>query len=70
MTYPLVLDLAADGILVAVTGRALKFSWQAFYSWLASRVSDRDLFNAYATHAAFAVRADDPPGFGYRFSAG
>lgn len=30
MTYPLVLDLAADGILVAVTCRVLGFSKQSF----------------------------------------
>ena len=32
MRYPLVLDLAADGIPVAVTCRVLKFSRQAFYA--------------------------------------
>jgi hypothetical protein len=33
MTYPLVLDLAADSIPVAVTCRMLGFSKQAFYTW-------------------------------------
>ena len=33
MRYPLVLDLAADGIPVAVTCRVLGFSKQAFYAW-------------------------------------
>ena len=33
MMYPLVLDLAVDGIPVAVTCRVLKFSKQAFYAW-------------------------------------
>ena len=32
MMYPLVLDLAADGIPVAVTCRVLGFSKQAFYA--------------------------------------
>jgi transposase-like protein len=32
MRYPLVLDLAADGIPVAVTCRVLGFSKQAFYA--------------------------------------
>ncbi|GGB81521.1 integrase [Knoellia flava TL1] len=68
MTYPLVRDLAADGIPVVVTCRVLKFSPQAFYAWQADPVSDRDLVDAYATHAAFEVHADDP-GFGYRFIA-
>ncbi len=34
MRYPLVLDLAADGIPVAVTCRVLGFSKQGFYKWL------------------------------------
>ena len=33
MKYPLVLDLAADGVPVAVTCRVLGFSKQAFYAW-------------------------------------
>ena len=33
MSYPLVLDLAADGDPVAVTCRVLGFSKQAFYAW-------------------------------------
>ena len=39
MTYPLVLDLAADGIPVAVTCRVLGFSKQAFYAWRKNPVS-------------------------------
>lgn len=68
MTYPLVLDLAADGIPVAVTCGLLGFSRQAFYSWRTTPVSERDLVDAYATNAAFEVHRDDP-GFGYRFIA-
>ena len=68
MTYPLVLDLAADGIPVAVTCGLLGFSRQAFYSWRADPVSERDLVDAYATNAAFEVHRDDQ-GFGYRFIA-
>ena len=33
MMFPLVLDLAAGGIPVAVTCRVLGFSKQAFYQW-------------------------------------
>ena len=33
MMYPLVCDLAADGIPVTVTCRVLGFSTQAFYKW-------------------------------------
>ena len=68
MTYPLVLDLAADGVPVAVTCGLLGFSRQAFYSWKAHPVSERDLVDAYATNAAVEVHRDDP-GFGYRFIA-
>jgi putative transposase len=68
MTYPLVRDLAVDGIPVAVTCGLLGFSRQAFYAWKANPVSARELVDAYATHAAFEVHADDP-GFGYRFIA-
>jgi putative transposase len=46
MTYPLVDDLAADGIPVAVTGRVLAFSKQAYYAWRANPVSRRDLDDA------------------------
>ena len=68
MTYPLVLDLAADGIPVAVTCGLLGFSRQAFYSWKAAPVTERDLVDAYATNAALKVHAEEP-GFGYRFIA-
>lgn len=68
MTFPLVLDLAADGIPVAVTCGLLGFSRQAFYSWKSAPVSERDLVDAYATNAAFEVHRDDP-GFGYRLIA-
>jgi putative transposase len=68
MTYPLVLDLAADGVPVAVTCRVLGFSRQAFYAWQHQPVSDRDLDDAYLTDAALAVHGDDPE-FGYRFVA-
>lgn len=36
MIYPLVLELAADRIPVAVACRVLGFSKQAFYRWRAS----------------------------------
>ncbi|MGF7122734.1 hypothetical protein J2X34_003158 [Rhodococcus sp. BE178] len=41
MTYPLVLDLAADGVPVAVACRVLGFSTQAFYKRRADPVSQR-----------------------------
>ena len=41
MIYPLVTDLAADGVPVAVTCRVLGFSKQGYYRWRASPVTDR-----------------------------
>ncbi|WP_091659059.1 IS3 family transposase [Micromonospora auratinigra] len=66
MTYPLVGDLAADGIPVAVTCRVLGFSKQAYYAWKTSPVTRRDLEDAYLINAALDIHADDPA-FGYRF---
>jgi putative transposase len=68
MTYPLVDDLAADGIPVAVTCRVLGFSKQAFYAWKRSPVCQRDVDDAYLINAALDIHHDDP-GFGYRFIA-
>ena len=68
MMYPLVRDLAADGIPVAVTCRVLGFTTQAFYAWRKSPVSQRDWDNAHLLNAAIDIHADDP-GFGYRFIA-
>lgn len=68
MMYPLVRDLAADGIPVVVTCRVLGFSTQGYYKWCAAPVSQRDLDDAYLTNAIVDVHADDPE-FGYRFIA-
>ena len=68
MTYPLVLDLAADGIPVAVTCRVLGFSKQAFYRWKAEPVSRRDWDDAHLINLAMEIHHDDPA-FGYRFIA-
>lgn len=68
MTYPLVLDLAAAGIAVAVTCRVLGFSKQAFYAWRKSPVKQRDWDDAHLINAAIDIHADDPA-FGYRFIA-
>jgi transposase InsO family protein len=68
MMYPLVGDLAADGIPVAVTCRVLGFSPQAFYRWKANPVSQRDWDDAHLINAAVDIHHDDPA-FGYRFIA-
>ena len=68
MIYPLVRDLASDGVPVVVTCRVLRFSPQSFYKWRKNPFSARDWDDAHLVHAALAVHADDPV-FGYRFIA-
>lgn len=68
MMYPLVLDLAGDGIPVVVTCRVLGFSTQGFYRWLAAPVTDRDWDDAHLINAIYDIHHDDPE-FGYRFIA-
>jgi transposase InsO family protein len=68
MMYPLVRDLAAEGVPVAVTCRVLKFSKQGYFQWRRHPICRRDLENAYLTNAAVDVHHDDPA-FGYRFIA-
>ena len=66
MMFPLVRDLAADSIPVAVTCRVLGFTKQAFYKWRACPVSQRDWDDAHLINAAVDIHHDDPE-FGYRF---
>lgn len=68
MMYPLVRDLAVDGIPVTVTCRVLKLARQPYYRWLACPVSGRELDEAYLANAVFDAHRDDPE-FGYRFLA-
>ena len=68
MRYPLVLDLAAGGIPVAVTCRVLGFSKQAFYQWRQHPVPQRDWDEAHLNGAALDIHRDDLA-FGYRFIA-
>jgi len=66
MIYPLVQELAAENIPVAVTCRVLGFSKQAFYKCQAEPVSRRDWDDAQLINAAVDIHHDDPE-FGYRF---
>jgi putative transposase len=66
MMYPLVTDLAGEGIPVTVTCRVLGFSRQAYFKWRAKPICDRDLSDAYLINDAFDAHVDDPC-FGYRF---
>lgn len=60
MMLPLVRELAADRIPVAVTCRVLGFSKQAFFKWRAAPISQRDGDNAHLTNAAVDLHRDDP----------
>ena len=64
--YPLVCELAADGVPVTVTCRVLKFARQPYYRWRANPVTDAELAAAYRANALFDAHRDDPE-FGYRF---
>jgi putative transposase len=66
MMYPLVRELAGDGISVTVTCRVLKISRQPYYRWLANPVTDAEVTAAYRANALFDAHRDDPE-FGYRF---
>ena len=68
MMYPLVRELAGDGIPVTVTCRVLKLARQPYYRWLAAPVTDRELDEAYLANTLFDAHRDDPE-FGYRFLA-
>ena len=68
MSYPLVQELAAEKIPIAVTCRVLGFSKQAFHKWLAEPVCRRDWDDAHLINAALDIHHDDPE-FGYRFIA-
>ena len=46
MMYPLVRELAADGIPVAVTCRVLKIARQPYCRWLKCPVTDAELGEA------------------------
>ncbi|HPQ85976.1 MAG TPA: IS3 family transposase [Mycobacterium sp.] len=64
--YPLVKELAADGIPVAVTCRVLKLARQPYYRWLANPVTDAEYLEALRANALFDAHRDDPE-FGYRY---
>jgi putative transposase len=68
MTFPVVRELAVDGIPVTVTCRVLKLCRQQYYRWLVEPVSDAELDEAWVANAVFDAHRDDPE-FGYRFLA-
>jgi putative transposase len=68
MMYPLVRELADDGIPVTVTCRVLKLVRQDYYRWMAAPITASELEEAYLANALFDAHHDDPE-FGYRFLA-
>lgn len=68
MIYPLVSELAADGIPVAVACRVLKLARQPYYRWRDQPVTDADWVQAHRMNALHDAHVEDPT-FGYRFLA-
>src|SRR5699024_11539318 len=67
--YPLVSELAAEGIPVAVSLRVLKLFRQPYYRWRNQQVTESEWLEAYRANALLDVHLDDPE-FGYRFLVG
>jgi transposase InsO family protein len=68
MIYPLVRELAVDGVPVTVTCRVLKIARQPYYRWLAQPVTDAEWVQAHRANALFDAHREDLE-FGYRFLA-
>ncbi len=68
MMFPLVRELAVDGIPVTVTCRVLKLCRAQYYRWLEEPVTAGQLDEAWLANAIFDAHLDDPE-FGYRFLA-
>lgn len=66
--YPLVSELAADGIPVAVTCRVLEIARQPYCRWLARQVTDAEIVEAHRANALFDAHREDPE-FDYRYLA-
>lgn len=66
MKYPLVRDLAVEGVPAAVTCRILTFSKQGYFQRLKNPVTERDLANSYLTNQVLDILHDEAS-FGYRF---
>ena len=55
--FPVVQELAADGVPVAVTCRVLNVSTSGYYEWRSRPASERDIEQAYLMHAIREVHA-------------
>ncbi|MGL5826762.1 MAG: hypothetical protein ACRCYU_18425 [Nocardioides sp.] len=56
MMYPLVRELAVDGIPVTVTCRVLKIARAPYYRWLGAPVGAGELTAAYRANALLTAR--------------
>ncbi len=65
MMYPLVSELAADHIPVAVSLRVLKLARQPYYRWLKNPATVSEVEAAHRANALHAAHLNDPE-FGYR----
>jgi hypothetical protein len=68
MKFPLVRELAGDGIPVTVTCRVLNLCRAQYYRWVKTPFTDGQLDEAWLANAIFDAHRDDPA-FGYRFLA-
>jgi transposase InsO family protein len=66
MIYPLVSELASDGIPVTVACRVLKLARQPYYRWLEEPVTSAEWVQAHRINALHDAHVEDPT-FGYRF---
>ena len=64
--FPVVQELGADGVPVAVTGRVLKASTSGYYAWLRRRASSRDLEQAHLMDAIHDVHDASYGTYGHR----
>ena len=68
MIYPLVAELAADGVPVTVSCRVLKLARQPYYLWLKTPITGSEVVQAYLANALVDAHKDDPE-FGHRLLA-
>jgi putative transposase len=47
MMYPLVKEIAADGVAVTVSCRVLKLARQPYYRWLKTPITGSEVVQAY-----------------------
>ena len=69
MIYPLVCELAEDGIPVTVSCGVLKLARQPYYRWRNNSVTESEWVRAHRLNALVDAHREDPA-FGYRFLAG